>query len=146
MVLVQVSGVPCRAATESQIHPLTLILKLLDIQNRNLNSLLGQQVNHNLSDSVAASRHDDDLLVPIVRVLAPVVRHCIVEVGASAAEETPRDQRLQIFISCGMFCGEYIALRCVARDEEEGNCEGRIERRQLEEAANCIARDAYAVG
>jgi hypothetical protein len=120
----------------------TLVLKLLDIEHRDLDPLLSQQVYHNLSDSIAASSHHDHLLVPVIRILTPVVRHCIVKPRAGTTEQTPGDQGLEVFVCRRMFGGEYVALRSVARGEKERDCEGRIERRQLEEPANCIPGDA----
>jgi hypothetical protein len=82
---------------------LTLVCQLLYIQHSDLDALLGKQMHNGLSNAIAATRHNNDLLLPIIRVLVPVVRHRRVEPCAEASDQTEPKDGPEVLERCGVF-------------------------------------------
>lgn len=143
MVLVSVS-IPSKQLTLNGRH--TLIRQVLHVQDGDLDTLLGEQLDNNLANAIAASGYNDDLATPDIGIAAPVVGHAAVEPGVDGAQRTQAQQRLQALECCGMVFGKGVALVRVARKEEEGQREGRVEGRVPDEAADSIASHACSRG
>jgi hypothetical protein len=92
----------------------TLVCQLLYIQYSDLDALLGKQVHNGLSNAITASGHNDDLLVPVIRVLAPVVRHGSVKPCAQAANHAEPNNVPQMLERGGVFRREDITTGGVA--------------------------------
>lgn len=56
----------------------TFIRQVLNVEDCNLDSLLGQQLYYDLANTVTASRHNDNLATPHIFVFGPVVGHSAV--------------------------------------------------------------------
>lgn len=123
----------------------TLVRELLYIQDGDLDAFLGQQVHDNLANAVAAARHDNNLLAPDIRVVSPVVRHGAVEPCARGSEHAQSSKLLEDIQGSGVLVGEDIALRRVARKENQRQREGRIQGGEAEEPRNSVGSDTCEV-
>lgn len=121
---------------------LTSISQTLHIHNRNLNPLLRKQLHDNLANTIRSTRHNNNLLAPIIRIIDPVVRHGIVEPAVDAVHEAQRERKLQILEGGDVLRGEGAALLRVARREDERERELGVQHRVLEEVADGVGRDA----
>jgi hypothetical protein len=102
---------------------------------------------HNgLSDAIAASSHDHDLLIPVIRVLAPVIRHCSVEPCAQTANHAEPNDVPQMLERCGVFRGENVTTGGVAPEQEERERERWVEHRELEQPSDRVGSNAYGCG
>jgi hypothetical protein len=110
----------------------TFVCKFLDIQYRHLDAPFCKQMYYNLPNTIAASRHDDNFLAPHIRVVRPIVRHCIVQPRADTPEQTQADNCLQMLEGSTMFCCEYIAARSVPGEEYEWKRERWVQDCKLE--------------
>lgn len=118
----------------------TFVREFLHVQNGNLDALLGQQVDDDLSDTIATSRHDDNLLAPHICVVAPVVGHCFVKPCAHASQHAQPREHFEVLQETAMLFAEDVALCGVAREEDQRKGERRVERRVAEEARDSVAR------
>lgn len=141
MVLVSVSN-SSRQLTFNCRH--TFIRQVLNIQDGDLDALLGEQLDNNLANAIAASGYNDNLAAPYIGIAAPVVGHAAVEPSVDGTQRTQAQQRLQAFERCGMVLGKGIALLRVARKEDEGKRERRVEGRVSDKAAYSITSYAYS--
>jgi hypothetical protein len=117
----------------------TLVGEFLDVQNSDLDALLGQQVDDNLADTIAPSRHNNNLLAPYICVVAPVVRHRFVEPCARASQDAQSRKHFEVLQETAMLFGEEVALCGVAREEDQRKSKGRVERGVAEEARDSVA-------
>jgi hypothetical protein len=101
-------------------------------------------MHYNLADAIAASRHYNHLLAPDVRIIAPIIRDCVVEPCAHAPQQTQASQSLQVLQNTAILRGQYIALGGVAREEDKRQRKGWVERGICEQARNSVSR--YACG
>jgi hypothetical protein len=124
----------------------TLVCQLLYIQYSDLDALLGKQVHNGLADAIAASGHNDDLLVPIICVLAPVVRYGSVKPRAQAANHAEPNDVPQMLERGGVFRGEDITTGGVAPEQEERERERWVEYRELEQPSDGVGGNAYGCG
>ena len=122
----------------------TFISQVLDIEHSDLNALLRQQVDDNLADAITATRHNYDLAAPHIRVIGEVVCDSPVEPGADLASQAKGERRLEVLESGGILTCEQATLGRVFYKEKQRQRQGRVERRELEEAANCVASDTWA--
>jgi hypothetical protein len=101
-------------------------------------------MHYNLADAIAASRHYNHLLAPDVRIIAPVVRDCVVEPCAHASQHTQASHDLQALEYATVLRRQCIALGCIAREEDKRQRKGRVERGVGDQARNGVSR--YACG
>ena len=64
----------------------TFIRQVLYIQHSDLDSLLSQELNDNLSNTITSARHNDDLAVPVVLVAGPIVGDPVAQPRTSRVE------------------------------------------------------------
>jgi hypothetical protein len=83
----------------------TWILQVLHIHYSDLDAPLGQHLYDVLADAITASRHDDDLLAPVIRVVGPIVHDGIVEEVAYARQDAHCKREPEIPEGGGMLGG-----------------------------------------
>jgi hypothetical protein len=121
----------------------TFIRQRLHIHNRNLDALLRQQAHNNLSNSIASPRNNNNFLVPIPRIAAPIVHNSRAQPATHCIQRPQREERLEM-AECGpMLRGEGRALGRVAREKDEWESEGWIEGGSFEKAKEGVVCDSW---
>jgi hypothetical protein len=124
----------------------TLISQVLDIEHGDLDALLGQQVHDNLANTIAATRDNDDLAAPDIGIAGPIVDDAVAEPRADLGRQAKRERRLQVLERRRILPGKRAALGCVLGEQQQRQRQGRVKRRELEEASDRVPSDTWALG
>jgi hypothetical protein len=103
-------------------------------------------MHNSLSDAIAASGYNHNLLAPLIRVVAPVVRYCIVEPRTEASDQTQSKDCPEVLEGRGVFLSEYVTTSGVAPEQEQRKRESWVEHRELEKATDRIGSNACDCG
>lgn len=96
----------------------------------------------NLANAITSSSYNNDFPAPDILIIAPVVRHRIVEPRAEASQQPQSDYSLKMLEHGTVFRRENLAARGVASEQDEGKRQRRIEDGELEEASKRVASDS----
>lgn len=124
---------------------LTFKSQRLHIKDGNLDIPLRKVLDDIASDAIASTRHDHDLLVPIILVARPVVLHAVAEEVGQTLKNAPGEEELQVLERGAVFESERLALLRVSREEHEREDVERVQGGAVEEAAEGVDGDAFAV-
>lgn len=126
---------------ESRVR--TDIFRLLDIQVRNLDPSLGEQLHDDSANTIAAAGHDDNLSLPIIHIVGPVVRCSTVQEAAHFVPETEVQRNFQPFPELRMFGNIFAATLGMESGDVEGDCVDGIESRVLKQSENSVEGEAW---
>jgi hypothetical protein len=112
---------PPHPRKKTTIH--TLIRQPLHIQNRYPNPPLRQQQHNLLAYPITPTRHNNDLLIPLIRILHPIISHPIIQPTPRSFQHAQRKRGFEDFEGGSMEGGEVGAGGGIAGGEEEGERE-----------------------
>jgi hypothetical protein len=98
-----------------------------NIQNDNLDSPLGQELNNLPTDAASTTSDQNHLLIPPVLVGSPVIQRLAVQVAIDPADDAERKQNLNPLECLLVEDGEVAALLGVASEEDEWEGESWVE-------------------
>lgn len=120
----------------------TCIFQRLNVQHNNLDAPLGQHLHHDGPDAVAASRHQRNVLFPVVRVIRPVVEDASVQKVPDFPSQAEQQGNLEPFQGLRPRGRNILAPCRVFRGEEQRKREAGIEDGFAEEREDGVAREA----
>ena len=122
---------------------LTFISQLLYIQHCDFDSPLSEQLNYDLSDPITATCYEDNLLVPVICVIAEAIGDSCIEPCAGFGYGTNSKEGFEMLEGGIVGGSEDIAARGVASEENEWEGESRVKDCARYESVEGVEGDAY---
>lgn len=113
-----------------------------DVQNDDLDALLGEELDDFTSDAAGAAGDQDNLLRPDILVRDAVVQGLLVEVAVDPADETEVEEDLDALESGLVEDGEVAALLGEACEEDDWEGESWVEKKSLDDWAENFTGEA----